>query len=161
MNPKAILGYLIGLALLTGGLVWLGARGTVATTSVDDPDRPVATAASDTFDFGAMTNKDIRQTTFTVTNDGRSDLVLSQVSTSCDCTYAYVTVGGEKSPKFTMHGRSSWSAAVAPGESATVEVVYEPAIMPVTGPVTRQVSVATNDPARPNLDFTVTANVTE
>lgn len=162
MDNRSIIGYLIVVILLVAGLVMLGSRTTApATTSLDDPNRPQAVVDSKSFDFGNMTNSDIRDHVFTITNNGKSDLVLSQVSTSCDCTYAYITANGETSPKFTMHGTNKWSTSVKPGESATVKVVYEPAIMPVHGPVTRMVAVTANDPANPTLEFTLNANLTD
>lgn len=140
----------------------LGSRGAnQITTSIDDPSRPQAFVDAATFDFGEMTNSEIRDHIFTVTNNGQQDLVLSRVSTSCDCTYAYIEVAGETSPQFTMHGDTRWSAALETGESARVRVVYEPAIMPVRGAVTRTVSVTSNDPQQPSIVFTINANVTD
>lgn len=162
MSAKAIIGYLIGLMVVIGLIIWLGARGTTTSSfSASDPNRPVATATDPTFDFGDMTNKDIRTKVFTIRNTGKSDLSLTRVSTSCDCTYAYITANGAKSEKFTMHGTSNWSANVKPNEEAQVEVVYEPAIMPVHGSVTRMVTVVTNDPATPEVMFNVSANLTD
>lgn len=162
MSAKAIIGYLISLAIVIGLIIWLGSRGAASSSfSANDPDRPVATAAETAFDFGNMTNNEIRTKVFTIRNTGKSDLSLTRVSTSCDCTYAYITANGEKSERFTMHGTSNWSANVKPNEEAQVEIIYEPAIMPVHGPVTRMVTVVTNDPVTPEVMFSVSANLTD
>lgn len=162
MDNKSIIGYLIVVIILVVGLVMLGSRNTApATASPDDPNRPQAVVDSKLFDFGDMSNNDIRDHVFSVTNNGQSDLVLSQVSTSCDCTYAYITANGETSPKFTMHGTNKWSTNVKSGERAEIKIVYEPAIMPVHGPVTRMVAITTNDPVNPTLEFNISANLTD
>ena len=159
MSPKIIIGYILGVIILMGIFIVVGSKGTTTTAKIDDPNRPVATANTTSFDFGKMTNQDIRQKTFEITNTGKSDLLLTQVATSCDCTYAYVTTGGTKSPKFTMHAKSSWRGKIAPSESAQVEVIYEPAIMPVQEKVERIVTVTTNDPKHETLEFKVQAEV--
>lgn len=162
MSFKTIIGYLVVLAILVGGVLVWGMRGAApAVTSVNDPNRPQAVVDATTFDFGSMTNQDIREREFTITNNGQNELVLSQVSTSCDCTYAYITANNETSPRFTMHDTNSWSVSLKKGEKATVKVVYEPSIMPVQGQVSRLVSVTTNDPNQPTITFTVNANVTK
>ena len=161
MSPKIIIGYILGVIILMGIFIVVGSKGTTTTAKIDDPDRPVATANTTLFDFGKMTNKDIRQKTFEITNTGKSDLLLTQVATSCDCAYVYVTAGGTKSPKFTMHAKSAWRGKVAPGELAQVEVIYEPAIMPVQGKVERIVTITTNDPEHQTLEFKVQAEVSD
>ena len=159
MSPKIIIGYILGVIILMGIIIVVNSKGTITTTKIDDPNRPVATANTTSFDFGKMTNQDIRSKTFEITNTGKSDLLLTQVATSCDCTYVYVTTGGTKSPKFTMHAKLSWRGKIAPNESAQVEVIYEPAIMPVQGKVERIVTVTTNDPKHETLEFKVQAEV--
>ena len=161
MSPKIIIGYILGVIILMGIFIVVGSKGTTTTAKIDDPNRPVATANTTSFDFGKMTNQDIRSKTFEITNTGKSDLLLTQVATSCDCTYAYVTTGGTKSPKFTMHAKSSWRGKIAPSESAQVEVIYEPAIMPVQEKVERIVTVTTNDPKHETLEFKVQAEVSD
>jgi len=109
-----------------------------------------------------MSVKDIKEHNFTIINDGKSELTLNNVMTSCDCTYVYIIKADKtESPKFTMHGDNSWKTSIQPGQSATVRVVYEPAIMPVFGAVERFVMVATNDPDHQKLEFKITAQVAE
>ncbi len=160
MNTKALALYIGGVALLLGVIVFFGSRGAVSSQFTStSPNRPIAEVAKTSEDFGKMTNKDIKNTIFTIKNSGKSELVLSQVSTSCDCTYVFITASGQKSPKFTMHGRTNWVGKVAPNEVAQVEVIYEPAIMPVNGAVERMVMVTTNDPNKPIVEFKINADV--
>ncbi|MEK7461189.1 MAG: DUF1573 domain-containing protein [Patescibacteria group bacterium] len=162
MSVKLLITYILGVIVLVGALVLLGSSTTtkLQTYTASDAARPIATVETNQFDFGAMTNQDIKSTKFTIQNTGQNDLALTNVSTSCDCTYAYLRVGDTESPRFTMHGTKDWSASVPANTSAELEVIYEPAIMPVQGQVSRTVTVATNDPEHPTLTFTVTANVT-
>ncbi len=162
MSPKIIITYILGIIILLGGLVFFGSRGTTTTASKSDPNKPIATIIGESnFDFGKMSNKEIRSKTFVIKNDGKNDLELLNVSTSCDCTYVYVTTNGEISSKFTMHGSNSWKGIVNSGESARVEVIYEPALMPVQGKVERIVAVTTNDPDHQTLEFKVNADVSD
>ena len=161
MSIKIIVGYLIGIIILIGIIVFVGSREATSTVSKDDPNRPVAGVSQLNYDFGAMKNSDIRTKTFEVKNSGKSDLELTNVSTSCDCTYVYVTASGQKSPKFTMHGTTTWKGVVKPNQTAQVEVVYEPAIMPVQGKVERIVTITTNDPEHEMLEFKVSAEVSD
>ena len=43
-------------------------------------------------------------TAFNFRNDGRSDLVINNINTSCGCTSASIVYNGEESPVFTMPG---------------------------------------------------------
>jgi hypothetical protein len=53
----------------------------------------------------------------------------------------------------------NWIGEINQGETATLSVTYRPKVMPVTGPVTRQVRFATNDPNNPEVEVSVSANV--
>ena len=160
MNIKWAAAFLIGLVLLVGLLVWSGSKDVFGQLiDVNDPNRPIATADSTQFDFGDMSVSEVKSHTFQIKNTGLSDLTLARVTTSCDCTYAYITIGQRRSPQQTMHGSQGWSDVIKPGESADLEVVYEPALMPVSGLVKRTVSVTTTDPVAPTLTFTIEANV--
>lgn len=160
MSTKSILIYLTVVVGLVGLLIWFGSKGaTVTVANIDDPSRPVATVAETSFDLGSLSVRDIKRHTFTIKNTGLSDLTLARVTTSCNCTYAYITIDGRRSPQQTMHGSNGWSDSVKPGETADIEVDYEPALMPVSGPVERTVSVTTTDPVTSTVTFTVRANV--
>ncbi len=47
-----------------------------------------------------------------------------------------------------MHAQSGYVTEVAPGDTATVRVIYKPSLMPVYGLVEREVYITTNDPDR-------------
>lgn len=127
--------------------------------SANDEERPKAFVQSLDFDLGKMKVKEQKQADFVIENKGEKPLELFKVSSSCDCTAGQVIIDGVKSPEFSMHASSSWRGVVKPGGKATVSVIYRPFIMPVKGPVDRQVFVNTNDPQNQRLMFTVRADV--
>jgi hypothetical protein len=101
---------------------------------------------------------------FEISNTGEGELKLSDISTSCMCTSAYLEFNGEKSPKFGMHKNPIfWSQKIASGEKGTLEVIFDPMAHgpDAIGPITRNVSVYSNDNGQKSVKsiFTFTANV--
>ncbi len=151
--------YFIGLGLIIAGAIYFGYKSTMPLYSKDDSNRPVAEMTEKSFNFGKINVQEIKRHDFTIINSGKSDLTLGQVSTSCDCTYAYIIIDHKQSPKFTMHGMNSWQGTIKPGKSAILQIIYQPSIMPVHGMVERFVTVATNDPASASLEAKIIAEV--
>ncbi len=116
-------------------------------------------------DLGAMKVTDEGSATFTIANTSQdSALRIWGIATSCDCTFANVTIAGTKTGEFnmSMHMSSTlknWIGEVPAGQKAILEVIYRPKVMPVSGPVTRQVNFSTNDPKNPDVEVSVKANV--
>jgi hypothetical protein len=113
-------------------------------------------------DWGEIKMNDGNKTAeFSVKNAGEGDLSLSNVVTSCMCTTAKLTLDGEESPEFGMHGESSYVMKVPAGKEAKLTVVFDPAFHGPSGvgPITRQIKISTNDAAAPQLNFTLTGNV--
>jgi len=95
----------------------------------------------------------IKTTNFTIKNEGKSDLVIDKLSSSCGCTSASLVYAGTEGPRFYMAGHgheapdASWKVTIAPGDEAQVNVYYDPSVHPdLIGPVTREVSIHSNDP---------------
>lgn len=149
------------LAILLGYGIWYGFSKSTPTTTIDDPNRPIVETKEPNFNLGKMNVKDIRDHEFTVTNIGKSNLVLKQFTTSCGCTTARVIQDGNESPKFSMHINSDWQTTLEPGKSLIVKVVYDPSAMPVEGKVERSTTFATNDPSRPSVELKLIAEVTK
>lgn len=161
-DTKIILGAIIAsVAIIIGATFVLG-----KDTS---PKRDQLGTASMTMDkteedFGSMKVTDEKAATFTITNTSDSVLWIWGVATSCDCTFANVTIAGTKTGEFNMAMHMSsklknWMGEVPAGGSATLEVIYRPKVMPVQGPVTRQVNFSTNDPKNSDVEVSVKANV--
>lgn len=101
------------------------------------------------------------ETSFEVKNIGVSPLALSGMETSCGCTTAKLKAGEKESPAFSMHGNpADWSTSLEPGETAELVVVFDPNYhQDIFGPITRTVSLFSNDPWKSKEIITVLANV--
>lgn len=106
-------------------------------------------------------NQGLLVTDFLIKNVGSDPLILYDVSTSCMCTVATIEIDGVSSPEFKMGERSSYTAMVLPGGTATVKLIFDPAFHGPNGvgPVTRQVMMRTNDSSQPKLEFIISATV--
>lgn len=112
------------------------------------------------FDFGKISlAKGAVQTSFTVKNNGVSKLVIREIRTSCDCTSAKLKMEDKESPLFGMHTQREWSATLEPGKEAQLTVIYDPKVHPESGPVSRVVSVFSNDPWQKEKKITIWADV--
>ena len=127
-------------------------------------DAPKIVTSETKKDLGVVNLKSgVVTTEFVIKNEGRSDLVIDKLSSSCGCTSASLVYQETEGPRFYMagHGHESpdanWKVAVAPGDEAKVKVYYDPSIHPdLTGPVTREVFVHSNDPVDFETKLTIT-----
>jgi hypothetical protein len=158
-----VIGLLVCIALIVGFafITTAGQKPKPATASYSptDNEKPIAEANLTSVDLGEINLKDIKQQDFTLTNTGTKPLQIIKVTTSCGCTSGQIIYNGQTSKEYSMHSPSDFVTEIAPGGSATVRLTYRPATMPVYGPVERAVYVSTNDPANPNLVFSVKASV--
>ena len=127
-------------------------------------DQAKVQIATDERELGAMDVSEERTADFLLHNTGGKPLEISQVRTSCMCTFAQVIVDREESPLFNMemHNRpaaQSWKGVVAPGHDATIRVIYRPSLMPVQGSVARRVTFNTNDPDHQVVELDIHATV--
>lgn len=99
--------------------------------------------------------------TFTIKNSGTGVLKLTNIKTSCHCTKAQIVIDGTSSPLFGMNDVSSWVGEVQTGKEAQLMVIFDPNYHGPTGvgPIERLVSVETNDPKEPKLEFSLTGTV--
>ena len=129
--------------------------GQIVQYQLANTDKPIVKTNSIFQDIGKMNVNDEKTVDFTLTNMGKKPLQLYNISSSCGCTAGVITINGNKSPEVSMHDKSSWNGSVAPGQSATVSLIYRPRIMPVKGDISRSVYVETNDPAQKQLTFSI------
>lgn len=130
------------------------------------PNAPRISVTQTKIDLGDVSLKKGTVTSeFTLKNEGKSDLVIDKLSSSCGCTSGSLIYQGKEGPKFSMpgHGQEqpdpNWQAAIAPGDEAKVKVYYDPTVHPdLTGPVTRTISVHSNDPVDFETKLTITLN---
>jgi len=101
---------------------------------------PVATFNTLAYDFGDINQGDKKEYTFELKNEGKRDLLIRNVRSSCGCTAV--------SPSKNI---------IAPGETAPIKVVFDS-----TGKKGRQsktVSVITNDPKNSTATLRISTNI--
>ncbi len=120
-------------------------------------DRPIISINPDSYDFGDVSQKKGTITTiFEIKNEGKNDLIIDRLESSCGCTSASVIYKGEEGPVFGMPGHGineeigDWQVTIPSGETAQLKVYYDPNVHPdFRGAVTREVYVYSSDP----IDF--------
>ncbi len=164
MNERKIIIFCIFVTILIlgGGVIFLS--GSPASATISTYQNAKVSVDQKTFDWGQinMKNGNVNKT-FIIKNTGTDVLKVTKVKTSCHCTKAQVTINGTTSPSFGMNTAFPWVGEVAPGNEAQLSVVFDPAYHGPNGvgPITRYISVDTNDQNNSTLEFTLTANVTK
>ena len=134
------------IAVFLGGLVWIsGGAGSGGNADPAFGGLSALSAEERQFDFGriSMSAGNVSHA-FRVKNQGPSDLTISRLYTSCMCTTASLETADGRSRAMGMPGHGpipELNKTIAPGEEATVEVVFDPAAHGPAGvgPVTRVV----------------------
>lgn len=130
-------------------------RNKLAESAPDD--RPIISLNPESFNFKDVSQKKgVVTTTLEVKNNGKNDLVIDRLETSCGCTSASIIYQEEEGPVFNMPGHGvneeigEWQISIAPGTSAELKIYYDPNMHPeFRGAATREVYVFSNDP----IDF--------
>lgn len=96
-------------------------------------------------------------------NIGEGALTITSLETSCGCTRASIVNQGKEGPTFGMAGHGSnpkdWRTIVQPGEQAVVKIYYDPATHPdLRGPITRVVTIRSDDPTSPKQEVRIKVN---
>lgn len=115
-------------------------------------DNPKIVIEPSYYNFGDVSQaKGITTTTFTIKNEGTSDLVIDNMESSCMCTTASIIYNGAEGPIFgmSMHGGNpkEWSVSIPPGEEAQLKIYYDPNVHgELRGLITRTIDIYSNDP---------------
>jgi hypothetical protein len=147
MDKKTIISLIVILVGITG-LVWWSkiADSRTLNASIGGSHPAIVRTEGDKliaeenfYDFGKISMKDGNVSKiFKVTNPGTADINLTNVSTSCMCTAAYLLrEDGSKLGPFGMpghggttdmpgHGDGKAGEIIPSGESRDIEVVYDP-----------------------------------
>lgn len=165
MSTKTIvIGLILFSVVFVGGSYFLLAGGNkpevkIASYSAKDKDKPVVEVKKTLIELGTIKVSDQKEATFTIKNIGTKPLQVSNMSSSCHCTFGQLIYQGKTSDEYGMSTVSDVLPEIAPNTEATIKVIYRPYIMPVYGPVEREVYLSTNDPNNQKLIFQVTAKV--
>ncbi len=95
-------------------------------------------------DLGNVVNGDVAVREVAVRNTGEAPLVVESVSTSCGCTSATLT-----------------PMTIAPGKTGTLHIEMDSGAHGpgLTGPLVRQVFLASNDPNQPEAQVELSINI--
>lgn len=125
-------------------------------------DRPIISLNNETFDFGDVSQKKGEVFHyFEIKNEGKTDLIINKLDSSCGCTSASIVFDGKEGPRFAMagHGIESpkdWKISIPPGKSAQLKVYYDPNVhIDFRGEATREIYIFSNDP----VDFEKKATI--
>jgi len=119
---------------------------------------PVFSIDRGTQDFGIIGVVTV-STNFTITNDGDGDLILYNISTSCDCTTATLYYKGQPSPTFKQTGNPDYKLRIPPSGTVRLQVNLDTSYFSQSGPIYRLVNFSTNDNAQSDVEITLTANI--
>ncbi|WP_346857121.1 DUF1573 domain-containing protein [uncultured Draconibacterium sp.] len=109
-------------------------------TAEERANAPVASFEPTTFDFGDMNQGDKKEHTFSLTNNGKTDLLIRRVRSSCGCTAVAPS-----------------TKVIAPGETAPIKVTFDS--RGKRGRQSKSITVITNDPNTPTSTLRISSNV--
>ncbi len=95
-------------------------------------------------DLGKVVNGEIVEISVPVRNTGEGQLIIESVTTSCGCTTAEIQ-----------------PHSIAPGNEGILHIEYDSGAHgpDETGPIMRQIFIASNDPDQPEAELRLTAEV--
>jgi HYDIN/CFA65/VesB-like, Ig-like domain len=155
-----------GIFFILGSLVLLGIAVFLYAKKSEPPapgDGVLATPESE-YNFGYVSvRKGGVSTEVPLVNIGEGDLTITFLDTSCGCTSAQVINNGEAGPIFgmSMHGQSptSWRTVIKPGQKASLKIYYDPYVhRDLRGPVTRVITITTNEKLHPEKQIEIKVN---
>jgi hypothetical protein len=111
-------------------------------TKEDMENAPVFNLASSTVDLGKIQGKTANEVEFKFTNEGKSDLIIRHIRSTCGCTAVQ---------------QGTLGVGIKPGESSSIKAVFNSGSY--KGKVTKAIYVYTNDPRKSEAVLMLTANV--
>ena len=98
------------------------------------------------FDFGDVVNGDVLERDLVVNNEGNQPIIAQSVSTTCGCTTATLE-----------------PMTIPAGGSANLHITFDSGAHgpELTGQITRQIFITSNDPDQPEAMVEFTANIVD
>ena len=131
------------------------------TYNQDSRGPPLMKIMPASYNFGDVSvAKGTVSTTIDISNEGKGNLVIKNMKSSCMCTTTTLIKDGVESPVFGMHsGPSNWMQTIGPNEAAQLKIYYDPtAHRELRGPVTRVITIYSNDPANSQNEVRINVN---
>ncbi len=167
MKTNNIAYWIVGIILLAGvgAFVWMGSGGDGTSNTATYSASALSVVEGD-FDFGTVVmGNGVVTHNFEVKNDGAETVVVKKVYTSCGCTTAFIIdKTGNRHGEFGMPGhgmQESVSIDVDPGETITVEAIFDPASHGPSGVglAQRIIYLESNSQSSPKLELTIQSTV--
>ncbi len=150
---------LFSLVFIGGAYVLLAGSNkpsaSLASYTSQDKNKPIVEVKRTSADLGKIKVSEEKSADFTIKNIGTKPLQLYNMSSSCNCTTGELIYEGKTSMEYGMHNVSDTLPEIAPNTEAKIRVIYRPFVMPVYGPIEREVFMSTNDPQNPKLLFQI------
>ncbi|NIN66942.1 MAG: DUF1573 domain-containing protein [Anaerolineae bacterium] len=130
-------------------------------------DRPVLAVEPAEIDLGKVPMEEqVLTTTFTVRNEGQSDLTITSLYTTCGCTTAVLETSQGSSPIFGANlaeNPSDWSAVLVPGEEARLVATFDLTFHgpDATGAFRRAIFIVSDDPLSSSKEVSFVVEVTK
>ena len=112
-------------------------------TSQELINAPVFKLSSTTYDIGKMKPATTKEIEFKFTNEGKSDLILRNIRSTCGCT--------------AIQQGTTQGTGIKPGESSSIKATFNSG--GYKGKVTKTIYVYTNDPKNSDVVLMLTADV--
>jgi hypothetical protein len=169
-EKNKIIVFIVVVVVLLGGLFTFAKPGKIEIKEInvnsDVPSSTLTLEVLETFhDFGviSMKNGDVSKV-FAISNPTDQDINLEKLFTSCMCTVAYfIQSDGSKKGPFGMPGMGivpKLNKTIKAGETASIEVVYDPNAHGPAGVGMIERSVFLEDENNKVVEFKFKANVT-
>ncbi len=144
-------------------LLFIGLYFMSSKPSPDSAGSPLMRISTEKYSFGDVSvSGGIVSTEIDIENLGDGNLMISRLESSCMCTTATIIKDGVEGPVFGMHENPAalgWSQTVGPNETAQLKIYYDPTVhRELRGPVTRIISIHSNDPASPRKEVRIDLN---
>lgn len=135
---------LLSLLALSAALVACGGATAAGEPAASAGPRLALDAAA--LELGELPNGVVAERELAVSNNGDAPLVVERVVTSCGCTTAVLE-----------------PMTLAPGETGTLRIAFDSGAHgpDLRGPIMRQITMVSNDPARPEAVVEVRATITD
>lgn len=162
MHMSKVIISIIVATLVLGVLIWIARPDSQKTTasSAKSTGSLIITEETDTYDFGtiSMAAGNVAHQ-FKIKNIGSERITIHKLYTSCMCTTATLTAGGNRFGPYGMPGHGAIpriEQAINPGEEAAVEIVFDPAAHGPAGvgPIQRTITLETDAEEPVLLQFT-------
>jgi hypothetical protein len=139
-------------------------RRKLPTLPIDSGPPPRIECDSYKAEFGEVYRGEKLFHTFRVKNSGAGELVIQEIRSNCSCAVARLEIEGKTYGEEDLRKRTEKKriGAIGSGEEAVLEVELKTTKATVPGrdvPLSKQIRIVSNDPARPSLALTLEATM--